>query len=150
MLRIIKKILIVMILMQIIFLPIPNALGFDEIVEQGDKFIEAGKDNQTTVLKDKDGKPVQDEYGKDIKVRVLDREKLKETVEKVYNILFAIGVAISVGAGAIIGIKFMVGSVEEQAKVKEMLAPYVIGCIVVFGGFGIWKIIMKLAGSMFI
>ena len=38
----------------------------------------------------------------------------------------------------------MLSEAEGQAKVKEMLIPFIIGCVIVFGGFGIWKIALKL------
>ena len=42
----------------------------------------------------------------------------------------------------------MLSEAEGQAKVKEMLIPFVIGCIVVFGGFGIWKIALSLGSDV--
>ena len=170
MVKIIKKIIILMIIIQSTFIPISNALSLDEILIQGDEFLNEGKNNQYiyeyeiddegNILRDDDGNPIikKDANGKPIikideqgkPVTTLNQEKLKETVEQLYNVLLALGVGISVIVGAILGIRFMAGSVEEQAKIKEMLAPYVIGCIVVFGGFGIWKIVMTIAGSMFI
>lgn len=36
----------------------------------------------------------------------------------------------------------MTGSVEQKAKVKDSLVPYVAGCIVIFGAFGIWKMVL--------
>lgn len=38
----------------------------------------------------------------------------------------------------------MVGSVEQKAKVKDSLLPYIIGCIVIFGAFGIWKLVLTI------
>ena len=38
----------------------------------------------------------------------------------------------------------MTGSVEEQAKVKQTLVPYVAGCVVLFGAFTIWKIVVTI------
>ena len=46
--------------------------------------------------------------------------------------------------GAILGIKIMWGSIEQQVKAKEMLIPYAIGCIVIFGAFGIWKLCINI------
>ena len=62
----------------------------------------------------------------------------------VYSVLFMLGVAFSVIIGAILGIKFMIGSVEEKAELKEMMMPYILGCIVIFGAFGIWKMTMAI------
>ncbi len=70
----------------------------------------------------------------------LNEEKLKETSNSIYNILLAIAMVIAVAVGSFLGIKFMTSSVDEQAKIKELLVPYVAGCIVVFGAIGIWKL----------
>ena len=74
----------------------------------------------------------------------IDIGKLSETSDYIYNILLAIGMIIAVVVGSILGIKFMISSVEEQAKIKELLVPYVAGCVVIFGAFGIWKIAVNL------
>lgn len=64
--------------------------------------------------------------------------------DTLYNTLLLIGMVIAVIIGTIIGIKFMVSSVEEKAKLKEILIVYVIGCIVLVGAFSIWKIIVVI------
>ena len=47
-----------------------------------------------------------------------------------------------------LGIKFMLGSVEEKAKVKETLIPFTIGCIIIFGAYIIWRLVMQLATTL--
>ena len=61
-----------------------------------------------------------------------------------YNILLAVGVAVAVIVGAIIGIKLMVAPIEEKAEAKKLLVPYVAGCVVVFAGFGIWQLVVTI------
>ena len=51
---------------------------------------------------------------------------------------------IAVIVGTILGIKFMVSSIEEKAKIKEILLVYIIGCVVLVGAFSLWKIIVNL------
>lgn len=75
-------------------------------------------------------------------------DKLITTSNLVYNILLVMGIAIAVIVSGILGIKFMIGSVEEKAQIKDQLVPFVIGCIVVFGAFGIWKIVVSLARQL--
>ena len=124
----IKKVIILLLIFQMIFIPTSMAFSLDSIIESGDKFIDEGK-----------------ESGQDI----IQQAELQTTVEQIYNILFAIGVSLSVLIGAILGIKYMIGTVEEQAKIKETLIPYAISCIVIFGAFGIWKIIITIGGNIF-
>lgn len=73
-----------------------------------------------------------------------NEDTMKDMSNLLYNILLVIGIAIAVIVGMVIGIKFMTGSVEEQAKVKQTLVPYVAGCVVLFGAFTIWKIVVTI------
>lgn len=69
---------------------------------------------------------------------------VKDASSTIYNLLFTIGIVVAVAVGAVIGIKFMIASAEDKASIKEALIPYVVGCIVVFGAFGIWKLVLTL------
>lgn len=42
----------------------------------------------------------------------------------------------------------MMGSAEEKAEVMKTLIPFVIGCAVLFGAFGIWKFVVLLSGNL--
>ena len=77
-----------------------------------------------------------------------DYVKIKNTSNTIANILIAIGTVIAVIVSSILGIKFMIGSVEEKAQIKEALVPFVIGCIVIFGAFTIWKIFVNIGNSI--
>ena len=50
----------------------------------------------------------------------------------------------TIAIGVYLGIKFMSSSADDKAKVKEALIPYIVGCIVIFGAFGIWKLLITL------
>lgn len=78
----------------------------------------------------------------------IDQGKVKEISDIIYNTLFSIGVALSVIIGAILGIKFMISSADEKAQIKEALVPYAAGCVVVFGAFGIWKLVMIIGSNL--
>lgn len=71
-------------------------------------------------------------------------KSLKNVSNTVYNILLVSGTSIAVIMGAILGIKLMASGVEQKAEVKKLLIPYVVGCIVIFGGFGIWKLAVTI------
>ncbi len=71
-------------------------------------------------------------------------EDLRKMSSKIYNIALEIGVGIAVIVGLILGIKLMVSGVEEKAEYKKMLWVYVVGCMVTFGAFGIWKIVVSI------
>ena len=69
---------------------------------------------------------------------------MQQAVDVLYNIFLGVGMVIAVIVGIILGIQFMTSGSEEKAKIKESLIGYVIGCIVVFGAFGIWKLAIMI------
>ena len=51
--------------------------------------------------------------------------------------------------GAVIGIKFMMSSSsDERAQYKKTIIVYVVGVVVIFGAFGIWKIIINMMNEV--
>ena len=122
-----KKIILIMIIFQVAFIPISNAAFWDDVITAGDNFISVGEAADSGEV---------------------DDDKLTQNIQEIYNALLALGVVVSVIIGALLGIKFLVGSVEEQAKTKELLMPYAVGCIVVFGAFGIWKILINVLSKV--
>mgnify|MGYP004516927319 FL=1 len=77
----------------------------------------------------------------DLKYNADDLSSVSNTI---FNILLTVGIIIAVLMGVIIGIKLMISGVEEKAQVKKLLMPYVVGCIIIFGGFGIWKLVVTI------
>ena len=67
--------------------------------------------------------------------------KIGKTILAVINIL---GVIIAVVALGIIGLRYMIGSVEERAQYKEIMIPYIIGVILLGGTTTIINIIYNL------
>ena len=63
------------------------------------------------------------------------------------NIFITIGTILAVIYASVLGIKFMMGAAEEKAEVKESLVPFVIGCVVIYGAFFIWKIMVNIGKS---
>lgn len=124
--RTIMKILLIIIIINLVFTPISEASFWGDIFQKGDEFLEEGKNQGTPISGD----------------------DMKTEIDQIYNILLALGVALSVLVGAILGIKYMFGSIEEQVKVKETLFPYLIGCIVVFSAFAIWKIAINVLSNI--
>ena len=74
----------------------------------------------------------------------ISSDEIQTTSNLIYNVLLIVGVCIAVIIGVILGIQFITGSVEQKSKVKETLIPYVTGCIVIFGAFGIWKLVITI------
>lgn len=53
-------------------------------------------------------------------------------IKDIVSIIRTVGMIVSVIALAVIGLKFMLGSVEEKAQYKQTLFPWLIGAIMVF------------------
>ena len=79
---------------------------------------------------------------------VIDETKLKSTSGTIYKWLMIVAICVAVIIGAIIGVQFITGSIEGKAKIKEALVPYIIGCIVVFGAFFIWRTLVNTGNSL--
>ena len=74
----------------------------------------------------------------------LDEADFKEVSSVIYNVLLILGIIAAVIVGLIIGIKMMMGSSTQKAETKELLIPYVVGCVIIFGAFGIWKLVVNM------
>ncbi len=78
----------------------------------------------------------------------ISEENMQKLSNTIYNILLVVGIALAVVIGAILGIKFITGGVEAQVDVKKALIPYIVGCVVIFGAFTIWKIVLQILNAM--
>lgn len=124
---VIGKVVLIILVLQALCTPKVQATDyFGNIISSGDDFVELGKNSTDNV----------------------EKPKVQNAVDFIYNTLFIIGTAAAVIIGVILGIKYMTQSVEEQAKVKETLIIYAVGCIVTFGAFGIWKAIIEILKQM--
>lgn len=87
------------------------------------------------------------EDSEDVEV-TLDSTKIEDLSDSIYGILLTISILLATIIILVLGIQFMTGSIEQKAKVKEMLIPYAVGCVVVFGSFGIWKLVITIASTV--
>lgn len=141
--NIVSKLLVIVIitvLIQFIMMPMSYAGFWDDIFNMGKKFIDTGKELQYET-KGENGETV-------MKNIDLSANEMHDTINDLYNIVFSLGVVITVIVGAVIGINFMISSAEDKAKIKESLVPYIIGCVVIFGAFGIWKICIEIFSKL--
>lgn len=78
----------------------------------------------------------------------LNQGNLQKFSSDLYTVLLVVATAVSVLVGIIVGIKYMIGSVEEKAEYKKLLVPYLAGCVAVYGALGIWKLLVTVLGSV--
>lgn len=125
-----NKIKICMILLLFIFIinisiPVQASL-IDEIWNTGAEFLSRGKEGGAA----------------------FNGTNMEAAVKDLFNLFWWAGLVIAVIVGAFLGIKFMTESVEGKAKIKEALIPFCVGCVIIFGGFTIWRIAMNLFNDM--
>lgn len=103
-----------------------------------------GLDDMIQDAQDFENRKIEDEN----LVLVDDPGKLSDFSSSLYTILIIAATAVTIVVGIILGIKYMVGSVEEKAEYKKMLIPYVAGCIAIYGALGIWKLVVSILSSI--
>ncbi len=80
-------------------------------------------------------------------VKISDNNIL-EISKQIYKVVMILGIVVAAVIIMVLGIQFMTGSIEQQAKVKEMLVPFGVGCVVVFGSLTIWRIVISVMSSV--
>lgn len=120
-----KVVYILLIVILMLSIHTVNVFATDSIINGADNFLNGG--NQ----------------------QILNNSAIKSVSNTIFNIFMSIGVAIVVIIAAILGIKFMVGSVEEKAEIKESIKPYVLGAVVIFAAVSIWAISVKIFQGIF-
>ncbi len=123
--KFIKKMFVV-ILAFVLLVTIPNcvkAASLSDIWDGADDFMHSGGIGLQNTIND---------------------SKLESMSDILYNILLAVAIVVAVIMGLFIGIRFITGSVDQKAKIKETLIIYIVGCVVAFGAFGIWKLVIEV------
>ena len=117
-----KKIILILAILMLLFSINSRVYAFGTIVQDGDDFISSADKSKVGI----------------------EASDLQDLSGFLYNALLSTGVVVAVIVATVLGIQFVLGGAEGQAKVKEMLVPFVVGSVVVFGGFGIWKIAIEI------
>ena len=126
----IKTILITLTTILFIFnIPLySRAATIDEIISAGDSFMSlTGEDTVSGTISES------------------DLSGLSSTVS---GVLLTIAVAITLISAVVMGINFTIQSVEDKAKIKESMIPWIIGIFISFGAYGIWQITINIFQSI--
>ena len=70
-------------------------------------------------------------------------------INPIIGIITTIGIIVSVITLIVLGIKYMIGSIEEKAEYKKSMIPYIIGAFFVFAISTVLSIIMGFANNLF-
>lgn len=119
---ILKLGILIILILNIFNIKIYAATGsIDDVISGGDSFIESASSSG---------------------VKTLDTNKMKESSNIIYNVLLSLGVIAAVIIATILGVQYMLAGAESKAQIKQSMIPFIIGCIVVFSAFGIWKAVV--------
>lgn len=58
-----------------------------------------------------------------------------------------VGTMVSAATLIIIGIRYVIGSVEEKAEYKERMIPYIIGAVLIFGASNVVKVLYIMSNN---
>ena len=100
--------------------------SLNDVMNNGNSFLNAGSESAT----------------------MIDQNDLKSLSNFISGVLLTIAIGVTVITGAIMGLNFITQSIEEKAKVKESMVPWIIGIIVSFGAFTIWEVAVNLFQSL--
>ena len=78
----------------------------------------------------------------------ISEDSLQPISNMVSNVLLTIAIGVTVISAAVMAINFTIQSVEDKAKVKESMVPWIIGIFISFGAYGIWQITMTIFYGM--
>ena len=102
------------------------ASTLDDVLSKGDDFLNAADPNTNTI----------------------DEGDLQELSGFISGVLLSIAIGVTILSGVILGIKFVTQSIEDKAKIKETMVPWIIGIMVSFGAFTIWEITINFFQNM--
>ena len=63
------------------------------------------------------------------------------------QILTMVGAGVMVAVTTYMGIKYLTAGPEAQAKLKTQLIGVVVSGVVIFGAYGIWKLVIQIAST---
>ena len=115
-----KVLSIIMIAIVIIF----NVLTIVNAVDTGSKFEPSGVTGEGSTM---------------------DTGSVQNLGQSIFAVVRVAGILISVIILVVLGIKYMMGSVEERAEYKKTMLPYLIGAAFIFAASSIASIVYNLA-----
>ena len=74
--------------------------------------------------------------------------RLESKASTILTVITNIGMILSVLMLAIIGVKYMLGSLEEKAEYKKDMIPYLVGACLLFGITAIVKVLQQIGQSI--
>lgn len=77
----------------------------------------------------------------------IDAGEIAENFVGIGQILTLVGAGVLVAVTTYMGIKYLTSGPEAQAKLKVQLIGIVVSGVVIFGAYGIWKLVVDIASK---
>ena len=74
--------------------------------------------------------------------------KINSLTSTILGIIQVVGTVGAIGILMVLGIKYMMGSVEEKASYKKSMLPYVVGAVLIFSATNIATVIYNMASGI--
>lgn len=74
-------------------------------------------------------------------------EGIPAAINSIISLLQYVGSGIAIIVVTILGIKYILASPSEKADVKKSIMPIIIGCVLLFGGVNIAKLIANFSDN---
>lgn len=74
--------------------------------------------------------------------------KMEEKISTIVTVITNVGIILSVLMSAIVGIKYMLGSIEEKVDFKKDIIPYFVGAVLLFGVCTVVKILQSIGNNI--
>lgn len=78
----------------------------------------------------------------------VDVSKVKEAANPIIGTLKVLGIVVAVITLAVIGVKYMMGSVSEKAEYKKTMIPYLIGAVMVVAITQFLSVMIKIVTNI--
>ena len=101
-----------------------DEFSVDGIFRQGQSFIDNGSQNT-----------------------VIDNGSLSSIIKPLSGAFLTVGTFVIVGVGIYLGIKYVTSGVEDKANVKKQAYGVIVSAIVIFGAYGIWKLVYGIVSK---
>ena len=73
-----------------------------------------------------------------------DYDQTMKMVSNVFSVIYTVGIVVSVVMVIVLGIKYMIGSVEQRAEYKKTMPPVIIGIVLVFAVTTVVRFIISI------
>lgn len=129
-----KKIILIILAVFCCLIMFGNTCNADTKVTGADTILQQGKDFIT------DGKTASN--------GIITEDQFAEAIIPVGQVLVGIATVVIAVVMAIMGIKWITATPEQQAKLKQQLIGLVIAIVVIYGAVGIWTLVRNIMESV--